>query len=114
MGFSQCGGATWTGPTMCPGTCKCISQGGFYSQCTPAEGAWSCEQASMISAAATIPVRVDRPMSPLASLSAVCVIPGISALAVALAAVVARRRSIPVGREDAHEMGHLLEAYEDA
>jgi cellulose 1,4-beta-cellobiosidase len=57
--FSQCGGLTWTGPTTCPGQCKCVKNGDYYSQCTPPTGAWQCggEATNEIITRVSIPAR---------------------------------------------------------
>ncbi|KAL1952015.1 hypothetical protein VTO73DRAFT_1164 [Trametes versicolor] len=33
--YGQCGGANWTGPTVCAGGSTCVTQNAFYSQCVP-------------------------------------------------------------------------------
>merc|ERR1719189_2106977 len=40
--FSQCGGKTWRGSTVCQPGCTCVASGDYYSQCTPPEGASTC------------------------------------------------------------------------
>merc|ERR1719461_2573029 len=48
--FKQCGGKVrgkaWTGPTCCEAGCTCDGdEGGFYSQCAPPHGLWTCNPA---------------------------------------------------------------------
>jgi len=40
--FSQCGGKTWKGSTLCQHGCTCIAWGELYSQCTPPAGTAMC------------------------------------------------------------------------
>jgi len=40
--FSQCGGKTWSGGTVCQPGCTCVASGDYYSQCTPPQGASTC------------------------------------------------------------------------
>lgn len=49
--FTQCGGqfgaGPWSGPTCCEDGCTCVAdRSGFYSQCTPPAGQWTCASGS--------------------------------------------------------------------
>merc|ERR1712051_134239 len=42
VAFSQCGGKTWKGSTICQPGCTCKEWGELFSQCTPPAGTASC------------------------------------------------------------------------
>jgi cellulose 1,4-beta-cellobiosidase len=112
--FSQCGGKTWTGRTQCPGHCKCVSQGPYYSQCTPPSGAWSCEMNSVVSMAEVEPMSLGHRSvwfrtSRVSMLGVMALIASATALVGPLAAALVQRRLSPGRRADPSEGASLLE-----
>jgi len=113
--YAQCGGDNSGGLTTCAGSCQCVSHGSSYSQCTPPDGAWTCEMSSPIGQASMLALNpLQSNAQYLYHTHVIGAVAAFGALVVAVAVklvAVRGQRDLPV---DAHEAIQLLGGGEDA